>query len=88
MEVQVGQFWKENDSRFTTVKEVLGVAGDKVKLQTVESSSGKTGKRTYASIKRFNGKSGGYSYLPEYKGGQHANMGQGETERVLREAQG
>ncbi len=64
---KVGEVWRENDRRFIRRVRVLEVKEDRVKIQTLQNEKRtngikiKTGAVTWASIKRFNCRSGGYS---------------------------
>jgi hypothetical protein len=53
---QVGDIWQENDNRFTRQVLVVAIVGDKVEIKSGDRT-------TKASLKRFNGKSGGYSFV-------------------------
>jgi len=55
VEIKVGQKWREVDPRFTRIVEVIALdeASQKVQIQWVRKS--------WASIRRFNGKLGGYA---------------------------
>ncbi|MBU0917898.1 MAG: hypothetical protein KKD97_16255 [Gammaproteobacteria bacterium] len=61
--VKVGQIWKEVDPRFDRYVEVIGVNDQEQKatIMLAARSGGHAGSRsTKASLKRFNGKRGGY----------------------------
>jgi len=64
--VMIGQVWKEEDSRFIRFVEIMGIDGEKVKIKAIRfvrqgEDYPATNRITTASIKRFNGKHGGYS---------------------------
>lgn len=62
-DVKVGQIWKEVDPRFERYIEVIYIddVTQKVEIVSPAGSGGQAGRRTTkASIKRFNGKRGGY----------------------------
>jgi len=54
-ELKTGQKWREVDKRFHRVVEVTGWDADREKVQL--------NGRTWAALKRFNGKSSGYEPL-------------------------
>ncbi len=55
IELKTGQKWREKDSRFHRVVEITGWDADKQKVQL--------NGRTWAALKRFNGKTSGYEPL-------------------------
>lgn len=60
-EIKIGQRWKEVDSRFVRIIEVVGFSDDdKVICQTVEPYTRRT---TKSKKERFNGKSSGFKLI-------------------------
>ncbi len=57
IQLEVGQEWKENDKRVNTT---FKIAGWNTKTERVQLDRGPMFK-TWAALRRFNGKSGGYS---------------------------
>ncbi len=53
--IEVGQIWKEVDSRFNRYVTILEVLEDTIKIQGTRI--------TYAKKSRFNGKTGGYALV-------------------------
>jgi len=56
--IKKGQIWFENDRRFQRFIRVVEVGDERIQIEDKN-----TGRRTSASRERFNGKSGGYSYV-------------------------
>lgn len=70
--VKVGQIWKELDPRFDRYVEVLRVdeKDQRATIVLASRSGGHAGTRpTKASLKRFNGKRGGYALHKDAEGG-------------------
>lgn len=67
-EVKEGQRWKERDARFSrtvVIVEVNHITG-KAAIRSLDPMFGTAGGRlTWASLSRFNGKSGGYELIRE-----------------------
>ncbi len=72
MELKIGQIWKENDNRFFREIVIIGFkpgCDQSVIIKTIKNISVfnnqnyKIGKITTVKERRFNGKSGGYTYL-------------------------
>lgn len=57
--LRLGQIWKELDGRFSRTIEVIGWDPAKEKVQI------KGARVTWASVKRFSGKHGGYEFIRE-----------------------
>jgi len=65
-EIKVGQEWEEADPRFSRRVKVLEVREGEVKsvkIANVGASPNSTGRATWASKARFNGKRGGYKLV-------------------------
>ena len=64
---EVGEYWQENSSRATRFVQILGFAYDSERGRKtrvyVQIRNVATKRSTWANFDRFNGKSGGYSYL-------------------------
>jgi hypothetical protein len=66
-EIKLGQHWKERDTRFNRIVAVISIDHDrqKVGIATVDPLTNYTGRLTWASFKRFNGKHGGYQLVKD-----------------------
>lgn len=67
---EVGQLWKENDGRFNRTVVIVEIDREKSKaaIRTVDPYFGTAGgRKTWASLDRFNGKSNGYTLVREGK---------------------
>jgi hypothetical protein len=68
--VKVGQRWKENDGRFNRTVSIVDVDSKRGKaaIRTIDRYYGTvSGRKSWASIERFNGKSNGYTLIQEAK---------------------
>jgi len=65
IEIKPGQIWKENDNRYKREIEIIDKNEETGKV-TIKSISPLPERCTIASLKRFNGKHGGYSFTGKY----------------------
>lgn len=67
MVIEAGQIWKENDNRFTRYFKILAVNQKCATVITTDENGKPCGKTSHPSLKRFNDKHQGYSFIKECK---------------------
>lgn len=73
--LKVGQIWKERSSRLRYVRIAILAGRDWVRIVTCDENGVKLGRRTTtASVWRFSGQHGGYTYIGEAKDGDGTEM--------------
>lgn len=65
-EIQKGQYWKDNNTRYsgTRIVIIVDIWGSLVRIKTITGSKLDRGYVRWTTADRFNGKGGGFTYLP------------------------